>query len=368
MEQVKKLLFFRIPMSICNLRCHYCYLAQRKECYQGVQPVMKYSPQEVAKALSFDRVGGAAFMNFCADGETLLIKDLDLYVKELIKEGHYAEIVTNLTITSALEKFLEWDKELLKHLEFKCSFHYLELKEKKLLNTFAENVKKIWKAGASASIEITPSDELMPYIEELKEFSIIEFGALPHVTIARDDSTKNIDYLTNLSIEEYDRIWSQFNSEFWQYKKSIFGIRQTKFCYAGKWSLYIDLSTGVARQCYCGKYMGDIFRNPNEPLPEEPIGICQLPHCFNGHAFITLGLIPNTTEVGFGDIRNRKTNSGEEWIQNEMLLFLNTKLENTNCSIKNIHKIIWVCKSMPMFIVRKIFPALRTLKMKRHKN
>lgn len=368
MEQVKKLLFFRIPMSICNLRCHYCYLAQRKECYQGVSPVMKYSPQEVAEALSLGRVGGAAFMNFCADGETLLTKDLDLYVKELVKEGHYAEIVTNLTITSALEKFLGWDKELLKHLEFKCSFHYLELKEKKLLNTFAENVKKIWKAGASASIEITPSDELMPYIEELKEFSIKEFGALPHVTIARDDSTKNIDYLTKLPIEEYDRIWSQFNSGFWQYKKSIFGKRQTGFCYAGKWSLYIDLSTGVARQCYCGKCIGDVFQNPSKPLPEKPIGICQLPHCFNGHAFITLGLIPNTTEVRFGDIRNRKTNSGEEWIQNEMLLFLNTKLENSNCSIKNIDKIRWVCKSMPMFVVRKIFPALRTLNMKQHKD
>ena len=52
-------------------------------------------------------------MNFCADGETLLTKDLDLYVKELVEEGHYAEVVTNLTRTAALEKYLSWDKDLL---------------------------------------------------------------------------------------------------------------------------------------------------------------------------------------------------------------------------------------------------------------
>lgn len=324
MDQVKKLLFFRIPMSICNLRCHYCYLAQRKECYQGIQPVMRYSPKLVAEALSLERVGGIAFMNFCADGETLLTPNLDLYVKELVKVGHYAEIVTNLTITSALDNFLQWDKELLKRLEFKCSFHYLELKKKSMLDTFVTNVKKIWSAGASASIEITPSDELIPYIEELKEFSIKELGALPHVTIARDDSTKNIDYLTELSMEQYDNIWSQFNSAFWQYKKTIFGIRQTDFCYAGKWSLYIDLSTGIARQCYCGKYFGDIFKNPNRPLPEEPIGKCQLPHCFNGHAFLTLGLIPgNSEEWRFGDIRNMKTDNrgGGDGLRKKWLLF-----------------------------------------------
>ncbi len=51
-NKVKKIIFFRIPLSICNFRCHYCYLAQRDEHYQGVQPVMKYSPEQVALACS----------------------------------------------------------------------------------------------------------------------------------------------------------------------------------------------------------------------------------------------------------------------------------------------------------------------------
>lgn len=161
---MKKILLFKIPMSICDLRCHYCYIAQRPVHFQGIQPKFNFTPLEVAKALSKERLGGPCFMNFCAEGETLLTKNLDQYVKALVEEGHYAEVVTNLTVSNILDKFLSWDKELLKRLEFKCSFHYLELKKKGWLERFAENVQKIWDAGASANIELAPSDELIPYI------------------------------------------------------------------------------------------------------------------------------------------------------------------------------------------------------------
>lgn len=101
-----------------------------------------YTPEQVAKALSVKRLGGVCFINFCADGETLLLKKFDEYVYSLVKEGHYAEIVTNCTITPMSDKILSFEKEVLKRIEFKCSFHYLELKKKGLLSLFAENVKK----------------------------------------------------------------------------------------------------------------------------------------------------------------------------------------------------------------------------------
>ena len=47
---------------------------------------MKYSPEQVALACSPKRLGGLAYFNFCADGETMLLKDLDLYVKELVNK------------------------------------------------------------------------------------------------------------------------------------------------------------------------------------------------------------------------------------------------------------------------------------------
>ena len=61
---MKKVLLFRIPMSICNFRCHYCYIAQRPIHFQGIQPEFKYSPEEVAKALSVKRLGGGKFHEF----------------------------------------------------------------------------------------------------------------------------------------------------------------------------------------------------------------------------------------------------------------------------------------------------------------
>lgn len=354
MDSIKKIFLVSIPMSICNLRCKYCYIGQREVKFQGIQPEMKYSPKEVGNALTKDRVGGTAFFNFCAEGETLLTKDIDLYVKEIISQGHFCEVVTNLTVTSVVDKFLAWDKELLKHLEFKCSFHYAELKRKGLLDVFAQNVRKVWNAGASANIEITPNDELIPYIPEVIEFSKKNFGALPHLTIARDDRTKDIQYLTSLSMEEYDEIWGQFDSEFWKFKKSIFGKKQKHFCYAGKWSYYVDLTTGMANQCYCGRALGDIFANPKEKFPEEPIGRCKVAHCYNGHALLTLGLIPGATKTRYGDIRDRNCIDGGNWLQPELKDFFNTQLVDCNHEFNKIGKIKSLCKNVGYKIQEKM--------------
>ncbi|MDS0526540.1 radical SAM protein [Clostridium sp. SHJSY1] len=350
MEKIKRAILVPIPMSICNFRCHYCYLAQREECFQNIQPKFEYSPEHVAKALSPERLGGLAFMNFCADGETLLTKDLDKYIYELVKEGHYVEIVTNLTVTSALEKILSWDAELLEKIEFKCSFHYLELRKRNLLETFADNVKKIWEAGASANIEITPNDELIPFIEEVKEFSLANFGALPHLTIARNDNTKRIDYLTKLPISDYDKIWSQFDSEFWRFKKEIFKVKRNEFCYAGDWMLVVNLATGFTRQCYLSNYNFNIFESIDKPIPFRAIGKCNEPHCYNGHALLTFGCIPNITKVRYGDIRNRIKNDGTTWLQPGLYEFFNSTLGENNEEYPQLKKALIKTQSNVQYI------------------
>lgn len=341
MDKVKRIILLSVPMSICNFRCSYCYLSQRDECYQNKQPKFKYSPEYVGRALSLERLGGIAYINICADGETLLTRDIDKYVYELLKVGHYVEFVTNLSISPVLDKMLQWDTKLLKQLEFKCSFHYLELKKKKLLGIFADNVRKIWNSGASANIEITPCDEMIPYINEIKDFSLQNFGALPHLSIARRDDTEDIDYLTNLSIEEYDKVWSQFDSEFWEFKKTIFKKKQTRFCYAGDWLLYVNLETGIAQQCYRGRHSQDIFRDLEKPISFKAIGKCLEPHCYNGHFMLTLGCVPNFTSVRYGDIRNRVKKDGSEWLQPEYKSFLNSTLleSNDEYSVKRKFKI-----------------------------
>ncbi len=330
MDKINKILLFAIPMTICNLKCRYCYLSKRDNLCVGNQIKYDFSPEEFAKAVSQERLGGVAYANFCADGETLLAKDIDKYIYAYLNQGHYAEIVTNMTVTKILDRILEWDDETLSRVTFKCSFHYLQLKERGLLDTFAQNVNKVWQRGCSANIEITPDDELIPYIEEVKTFSMQHFGALPHLTIARDDKNGR-DYLTSLSIEDYDKIWSQFDSSFWYFKKTIFNVKRNEYCYAGKWSLYVNLATGDAKQCYCAtNSIQNIVKDVDKPIKFVAIGSCNDFHCYNGHALLTLGLIPGFTHIGYGDIRDRVRADGTHWIQERMRNFLNSKLEETN--------------------------------------
>lgn len=335
---MKKLFMFAIPLSVCNLRCHYCYLTKRSNNFEGVIPEMKYTPEEVAYAMRPGRVGGPGFFNLCADGETLLTPGLNRYVGLLAEEGHYIEIVSNMVLTKHLDKVLSLGREALGHVEFKCSFHYLQLRERGLLETFTENVNRAYDAGASITVEITPSDELIPYIDEVKDFSLRHFGALPHVTIARDDSTRDIERLTSLSREEYDRIWSSFDSGFFDFKAEIFGVRRREFCYAGSWSYYVNMATGDAVQCYGGAGVGNLFSDPDSPLPEKPIGRCPIAHCYNGHAFLTMGLIPGLTNVRFGDIRDREREDGSHWLQPGLKSFFNEVLVDSNVELSDAKK------------------------------
>lgn len=355
MEKIKRAILCAIPMSICNLRCRYCYLSQRDECYQGTQIYYKYSPEHIAKAFSKERLGGVCYFNLCADGETLLAKDIDKYIYAIASQGHYVEIVTNLTITKVLDKILDFPLEILQHLTFKCSFHYLQLKERNLLDVFANNVKSIWKHSCSANIEITPDDELIPYIDEVKEFSMRNFGALPHLSIARDDRTGH-DYLTSLSIDEYDKTWSQFDSDFWKFKKTIFNKKRTEFCYAGRWSLYVNLATGDSTQCYCSRYKQNIFKNLNKPIDFVAINSCPDTHCYNGHMLLTLGCIPGFTDTKYGDIRNRIKADGSQWLQPEILSFLNTKLEESN-ELLTDKEIKSQSRAMKMYRVKSLFKS-----------
>ncbi len=327
---MKKVILFAIPLSVCNLRCHYCYLSQRPSSFEGVIPEMKYSPEQVAYAMREERIGGASYFNLCADGETLLVPNLARYVELLAREGHYLEIVSNMVLTKKLEPLLDLGSDVLSHVELKCSLHYLELEKKGLLKQFADNVNAAWAAGASCNGEITPSDELVPLIPEVKKYCMDNFGALAHLTIARNDASSEIERLTNLSSDEYYAAWNQFDSSFFDFKNTIFGVKQTGFCEAGAWMYYVDMSTGEARQCYKGCSVGNVFANPDEPLPNKPIGCCHDPHCYNGHMLMTAGLINGATKIGYGDIRDREREDGTHWLRPEIKAFFNTKLGDSN--------------------------------------
>lgn len=329
MDKMKRYIDCYIATETCNLRCHYCYITQNKK-FNNKIVEFRYSPQEIRKALSVPRLGGKCLLNMCAGGETLIAENLIDVVKELLEEGHYVMIVTNGTLSKRFEKISKLPKELLNHLFFKFSFHYLELVRINMLDEFFKNIELMKKSGASFTVEITPSDELEPYIEEIKEISMKKLGALPHITIGRKD-LGDIPALTEHSFEEYIKIWQTFDSELFNYKTKIFGEKRNEFCYAGEWSGYLNLVTGDLMQCYYGRKVDNIYENIEEPIKFMAIGNnCESPHCYNGHSFLAFGDIPELISPTYNDIRNRVCTDGSEWLTTDMKNFMSSKLIESN--------------------------------------
>ncbi len=282
----------------------------------------------------------------CAGGETLLSHDILPVIQKLLCEGHYVSVVTNGTLTQRFHEIAGWPEELLRHLFFKFSFHYLELKRREWIDKFFENVYSVRDAGASFTVEITPSDELIPYIDEVKKTCYEYLGTLCHVTIARDDRTDGIDILSCHPLDEYKKIWGQFVSPLFDFKTTIFYKKRKEFCYAGDWSLNLNLETGRVAQCYRCKELDNIYRSPDELLRVGAVGYnCPLPHCYNGHALIALGVIPELEAPTYAEERNRICIDGTEWLQPEMKAFMSSKLYESNKEYSKLRKMMIILKS-----------------------
>ena len=340
MDRIKRYIECHVPVTTCTLRCSYCYITQHR-LFEGPLPKFKYPPEYVRKALSKERLGGTCLINFCGAGETLLAKEVVEYVRAFLEEGHYVMVVTNGTISKRFDDFASFPDDLKKHLFFKFSYHYLEFKKRELFDVFFNNIRKVRDAGCSFTLELTPSDDAIPYIEEIKQRAIKELGALNHVTIARDEKDRNeLPMMTNLSRKDYINTWGTFNSPLFDYKLTIFGKKRKDFCYAGDWSFCVNLATGRMKQCYRSYFGTNIFKDISKPIPFRAIGNhCKEHHCYNGHSLIVLGDIPSENTPTYAELRNRKCINGSEWLQPEMKAFMSTKLKDSNKEYSSWQKI-----------------------------
>lgn len=323
---MKKYIDCFVPIYNCNFKCHYCYVSLLDQFEINKQKFPR-SANEIIKALSKERLGEDVYINLCAGGETLLMKDSVELVRGLLEEGHHVSVVTNGSINSRFDEIKEFPRDLLEKIFFKFSFHYLELKRLNKLADFFNNVKKMRNVGASFTIEITPNDELIPYIDSIKKLCIEKVGALPHCTIGRDDRRKGIDILTDMSFEDYVKTWSVFDSDLFKYKLYLYKNKVEPFCYAGAWSYYINLATGDVRPCNCGDVFANIYDNTDIPLPVKAMGnSCRLPYCYNGHSWISLGVNPEMEHPIYTNLRNRVCEDGTEWITSEYKKFWQKQL------------------------------------------
>lgn len=364
MDKLKRFIDIYIPTETCNLRCHYCYITQKRKFNNQLIHLTK-TPEIIRKALSVERLGGVCLLNLCAGGETLLAGDLIPVIRTFLEEGHYVMVVTNGTLSKRFDEIAQFEPRLLKRLFFKFSFHYLELIRLNMLDIFFNNIKRMYQCGCSFTLEITPNDELIPYIDEIKEICVKEVGALCHVTIARDDRNKEINHLSAYSFEEYKKIWGTFDSALFDFKTQIFYQKRREFCYAGEWSAYLNLSSGEMKQCYGGKILEDnIYENLTHPLHFEAIGhkcnIARKAHCYNGHAFLTLGNIPELDTPTYDTVRNRKDNYDGYWLRPEMQAFMSQKLKDNNNTYSTTKKML--------IDIKKDFSKLKRIQKRLKKN
>ena len=343
---MKRFIDIHVPISSCNLKCHYCYVAHEGN-RNKEKAIFNYDADTIKKCLSVKRMGGVCHFNICGAGETLIPKQMLSITKGILENGHYVMIVTNGTLTERFDEFCNFPEELRIRLGFKFSLHYLELKRKGMLEQFAANINNVRRAGMSISIEMTPNDECVAYIFEIKEFCLNNFGALCHLTIPRNMMLKEIELLSKYSIDEFYDIWKEFDSSLLDFKYSLWGKKRKEYCHAGIWSGLLNIGTGDLSACYVGHIHQNIFENPLKPINFIGIGKgCTLPHCYNGHSFLALGDIPEINSIRYDNERDRIKSSVEHWLNNDMREFLSHRLENYNEELSYKEKI---CNEMKKY-------------------
>ena len=323
---MKKYVGLNVHSTTCNLSCPYCYIRQNSDFYKS--PVFPHLPRYVRLCLSQKRLGGKALIGLCGKGETLLGDKIIDICTELLEEGHFLHIVTNGTVTEKIKELIDKAGKYTSHIFFKFSFHYGEFVKRNLLDVFAENVNYVCKAGASFTVELTTDDNLINQIDDIKSYSLKNFGALPHITIARDETKTGLPIYTKLSMEEYYKIWSSFDSELFSVKWEYFN-KKIKNCFAGERSLYINLLSGDIMKCLNHRPIDDLYNLQKDKLEYEIVeDKCTLPYCYNNHAYLTLGISPLIETFSFAEVRDRITTEGTHWVKKEMYEFMGQKLYN----------------------------------------
>lgn len=294
------------------------------------QAELKYTPEQIDRAMSQSRWGGKTYFSICGAGETTLQNEIADITYSILKNGHYVNITTNGTIEKRLKEIVEKAGEYVSHLHFAFSLHYLELKRLGLLNTFFNNVNMVRAAGASIMVQINLCDEYIPYLQEIEDICIKRVGAKPQVAATRKEekALQKIELLTEHTEAEYQKYGEEFDSPLFRFTMKNFNVKRKEFCYAGDWAGNLDLSNGRFRRCYSSYVFQDIFKTPDEPIRFLAMGThCGSPFCMNSSHFMSLGVIPEIETPSYAELRNREEAG---WYTEDMKEFLSGRLYDSN--------------------------------------
>lgn len=309
-----------IPITKCNLECEYCYVIQENR-RDDKMPKFARTPQEIGEAFNAKRWGEKMLVNLCGAGETILCQELPEIVYNIVKQGHIVNITNNGTVTKGIEKLIALPDEIASNILFSFSLHYLELKKRNMLKVFADNVNRVKNSKASFFVQMNLCDGYIECLDEIKEYCMKNFGALPQVTLTRKEFPE-MDIYTQKSKEKYKSYADQFESPMFDLMYKNFKVKRTEYCYAGKKSYTLNLATGDLKRCYFEKSFMNIY-DSDEKIPERSVGNnCGDKFCVNIIHFISLGVVPDIDCLTYAKLRDRE---GAGWLKKNMLDELNSK-------------------------------------------
>ncbi len=257
--------------------------------------------------------------NISGSGETLLCPEIVEITEGLLRNGHYVALINNCTVTNRIQQLAAMPASYKERLFFKVSFHYRELRKRKMLMDFVINVNLLKTAGIAYSIEIVSNDCILDDLDELKEFSMRNFGALPHVLTGRDEYVAGTypRSKTKLTHDEYNAIWASFDSDLFAYQQRDYDIPHREFCYAGVYTGTLLLSTGDFTPCPGTRKVTNFFEDLESRIRFLPMGhSCPFPNCYCGFFLHVLAGVARDYDPGvyFRQFRDRLCTDGSYWL------------------------------------------------------
>jgi organic radical activating enzyme len=350
------------PGNVCNLGCEYCYVSAKTTGARDKNTSFNYPLEQIAKAISKERLGGYAFITYVGGGETILPKQSLQLIKLFLEEGHFLNnIVSNMTLRPQLEELLAFPKELLERVSFTISMHWLELKKKNLLDVFFENINKLKENNITFHANMCVSPKEIPHMEEVKTICLEKMGLLPNIGFAHDAKSgwKLYSSITPEDIACIEKLFDMPQAK--SSKHNIYDDLAKDFCYIGDWGFIFNLETGTISACFDSPTMQNIVKDISKPIKFEAIGCCSTSHCTMGPAFQTFGFVPKYDKFipTYYDFYTDRVFKGSQYEN-----FANYKLSAANKEYSSIKKCWIKLKARAWQIKRALKNKRRDLKEK----